>query len=214
MCLYAGLSVEAVNLTGKDIAEIVLHNPNEWKDIYNSREDIIVNLAKEINQEIDGKKRIQIIKEKVIAVLRAITSPLERDFALKNFARLTSTDTDSLKAELDKHIEIMQPVTNTSNKIPDLNLKERIAQELAVLSKELKLEDRFKSDEDLPDDVFNRISIELSHKDALNQKYFEDLLTKWNDINFKEEHSKLTQLIREGDVDAISKLQMLVKNKK
>lgn len=232
MCAYGGLQIMSVDIKEKDIADIVQNNPSEWQNVYDKKIMYIEFLAKNFLQINDERDRINYTKDKVVIYLKAISSPLERDFAIKNFCRITGVDNEAIKSEVDKNIKLDEFKTNNlnSNQNNDsntnseygdgtevkikVNKKDKVILDLNILKRELKIEDDFVLDDELPDEIIIKRVHELEKENLLSVAYYNDLQKEHEKMVYDEEHKKIIDKINMGDANALQELQILVKKKK
>ena len=232
MCAYGGLQIMSVDIKEKDIADMVQNNPTEWQNVYNKKIMYIEFLAKNFLQISDERDRINYTKDKVVIYLKAINSPLERDFAIKSFCRITGIDNEAVKSEVDKNIKLDEFKNNNlnSNQNNDSNInseygdgaeikikvskKDKVILDLNVLKRELKIEDDFILDDELPDEIIIKRVHELEKENLLSVAYYNDLQKEYEKIIYDEEHKKIIDKINMGDINALQELQTLVKKKK
>ncbi len=214
MCAYGGLQIYTVDIKEKDIADMVLNDANEWHKVYKNKVSLVESLAKNINNIKEEREKINYVKESVVPYLKAISSPLERDFATNTFSRISGISSEALKSEIEKHIsqdvfnglksDIMngENVSDTKNKI-QLNTKEKLYQELSILKKELKIEDDFVLEEEIPDEVREKEINKLERVMALNIDYYEGVMKTYKKMLYDEEHKKRSI---NNEIDSVQEL--------
>ncbi len=241
MCAYGGLTVMSVDIKEKDIADMVQNNPDEWKRVYAGKVMYIEFLAKNFLNISDDRDRINYTKDKVVTYLKAISSPLERDFTTRSFCRVTNIDSAAIKDEVDKNIKLdnFKDGNNVNSEngnseygdgVPlkiKVSKKDKIILDILCLEKDLQINikeqkkesilDNPRIDEekqDMPEDIIEKRIHELEKENLLNINYYHDLLKEYDKINYDEEHKKIIDKINMGDVNALQELQNLVKRKK
>jgi DNA primase len=229
MCAYGGLQIMSVDIKEKDIADMVQNNPAEWQNVYDKKNMYIEFLAKNFLQISQERERINYTKDKVVIYLKAISSPLERDFAIKSFCRITGIDSEAIKSEVDKNIKLDEfKSVNSNNNLNSesseygdgvevkikVNKKDKVILDLNVLKRELKIEDDFILDDELPDEIIIKRVHELEKENLLSVAYYDDLQKEHEKIVYDEEHKKIIDKINMGDANALQELQTLVKKKK
>jgi DNA primase len=229
MCAYGGLQIMSVDIKEKDIADMVQNNPAEWQNVYDKKNMYIEFLAKNFLQISEERERINYTKDKVVIYLKAISSPLERDFAIKSFCRITGIDSEAIKSEVDKNIKLDEfKSVNSNNNLNSesseygdgvevkikVNKKDKVILDLNVLKRELKIEDDFILDDELPDEIIIKRVHELEKENLLSVAYYDDLQKEHEKIVYDEEHKKIIDKINMGDANALQELQTLVKKKK
>jgi DNA primase len=204
MCIYGGLEVYTVNMSGKDVADMALDNLDTWGEILKNKVLLIDWYVAEA-LKLDSKLRINYVRQYLVPLLKAIKSPLEKDVYINQAALRLGLDNLSLKKEIDSYIsehkEEKEVVSEINNPID-------LEKEMAALSQ------HFGEDyaHDIPEDIINASLMELEQKHALNEKYFQDIKTKLKQSNKQEEILKIKQAIADGvDVDNnLAKLQTLI----
>ncbi|MDQ5957389.1 MAG: primase [Patescibacteria group bacterium] len=185
MCAYGGMRVYSVELKEKDIADMALNNRDQLVAVLQKSKSLIEGYAEKINTLTQDQK-LNYIKTQVTPYLKAIQSPIERDFNINDFARLTSIDRESIKDELSKVVrnddfDLKQiEVDNTSKN--QISKKENLIYELYVLSKELNKDINSiygLSSTELPEEIYNKKVLELENKDALNQEYYNETFNSY-----------------------------------
>lgn len=242
MCAYGGVTVMNVDIKEKDIADIVQNDPSEWKKVYANKVMYIEFLAKNFLSLNDERDRINYTKDKVVSYLKAISSPLERDFAIKSFCRVTGIDSEAIKSEVDKNIKLDEFKNGNSQSINSENnseysdgvevkikvsKKDKIILDILCLEKDLQIKkevqegesvlDDLRKDEekqDMPEDIIEKRIHELEKENLLNFNYYNDLKKEYEKINYDEKHKNIIDKINMGDDNALQELQNLVKTKK
>lgn len=223
MCSYGGLQVNSIISTGKDAADIVKEDPQNWVNIIAKNKPMVGIYAEEI-KKLEPTHKIAFAKGIVVPFLKSIQSPLERNFNIQNFSRITDIDEQALKSEIEKYIpdnnlsNINNPQntsnekdTSSTNNIENKLIpgKENLNTQIICLSKYLNKqlpEDIVKevaNSIEIPDEVMDIEIMKLERVHALTDDYLNDILKKYREIIFKE---KLEELKRLGDIEGISKL--------
>lgn len=237
MCAYGGLTVMSVDIKEKDIADMVQNDPNEWKKVYTNKVMYIEFLAKNFLNLSDERDRINYTKDKVVSYLKAISSPLERDFAIKSFCRVTNIDSAAIKDEVDKNIKIDEFKNGNSQSINSENnnseysdgvevkikvsKKDKIILDILCLEKDLNIKEKIalnnvkieEEKQDMPEDIIEKRIHELEKENLLNFNYYNDLKKEYEKINYDEKHKNIIDKINMGDESALQELQNLVKTK-
>jgi DNA primase len=205
MCMYGGLEVYTVTLSGKDVADMALEDKNLWADVL-AKKVLLIDWYTAEAAKLDAKLRINYVRQYIVPLLKAVRSPLERDVYVNQVAAKLSLESSSLKKEIDSYIsehkeEVVAEVQSAQNVVD-------IESEIAALA--IHFGEDYKSD--IPEEILNKTLIELEHKHALNEPYFKDLKIKLTENKRQEEIKKLKQEISEGvDVDNnLAKLQTLI----
>lgn len=211
MCAYGGLRVYIVMLDEKDIADITLHDKNKWLEILKNKKTLIEFYADKINR-LDQVEKIVFIKNQVAPYLRAISSPIERDFNIQDFARLTQISIESIKEELQRKEYLEEEnafYKRQEESILIKNRKEELELELNILSKEFKKELKgkdnssknistkefikleFLDEAEIPDEIYNQKVLELEYKHALNREYYYESLKNYINLLIEEAYKKV-----------------------
>lgn len=199
MCAYGGLRIYTVQLDEKDIADITLHDKNNWLKILKNKKPIIESYADKINK-MQGADKVVFIKNQVAPYLRALQSPIERDFNISDFARLTSINPDSIREELKKNITV-EELNNLDNKNNteaqnNKDKKEDISLELYILSKELRVKENVELPFytlEVPEEIYNKKVLELESKDALNIRYYEETIRTYTTNLINDIYKKIKE---------------------
>ena len=228
MCAYGGLNIFIVDILEKDIADIVKNDAKEWVKVYENKITYIEFLAKTFLNIKDEREKINYIKSNVTTYLKALYSPLERDFAINNFSRITSVSVEALKSEVSKNIQIDEYKSQESKEVENkikLSKKERIILDIKILAHELKIDNKSSADillaleteEEIPKDIFNSRLIELEKENILNVTYYNDLLKEYRKIIYDESHKSITDKLNSSNGEereaVLLELQKLMKNK-
>lgn len=229
MCAYGGIVIMTVDIKEKDIADMVQNDASEWKRVYEKKIPYIEFLAKNFLDLKEEREKINYTKEKAVTYLKAISSPLERDFAVTNFCRITGVSGEAIKSEVDKNLQIDNFKNASSEEANSeygdgaevkikVNKKEKVMLDLFVLKKELNITEENISEEILKQEIPEEITIkrlhELEREHLLTLDYYNDLKKEYEKIVYDQEHRKIIEKINTGDINALQELQNLVKRKK
>ena len=181
MCAYGGMQVSSVDILEKDIADIVKNNPSLWIETYKNKVPLIISYANTVNQIGEKNEKIVYIKNQVVPYLRAMQSPIERDFAINDFSNITGISTQAIKDELLKNItpdqlRDMEKVENkkeleSKNMSKNKNSVQDLALDIMVLRRELKIQDVLEVESicvDIPSEIYNQRAMDLEKKMSLN----------------------------------------------
>ena len=186
MCAYGGMQISTVNILEKDIADIVFNSPNNWLEIYKNKIPIINTYADNLLKLESQNQKVQYIKTQVAPYLRAVQSPIEKDFTIKDFSRLTNISAEAIKEELSKNMstEQIKELENRENKseeqnkiasIKNKNNLEDLSIEIFILKRELKINDNIKlkiAEDELPNEIYNSRVMQMEKEMKLNRAHY------------------------------------------
>ncbi len=179
MCAYGGMQVSCLEIKEKDIADIVRASPSKWKETYDNKISLINFYAENLNRTDVQSEKVSYIKNQVAPYLRAVQSPIEKDFAINDFAKLTKISPEAIKEELSKNI-VFEPAKELENKNININKnkKEDMILDMYVLARELKISDPVIFDtlnQEIPEDVYNQRAMDLEKKISLNLETYDSV---------------------------------------
>lgn len=218
MCAYGGLEVYGVTTVGKDPADMVKENPVSWIEAIGNKKTLVQIYANEV-ASMEATQKIAYTKGIVVPYLKAVQSPLERNFLMQSFSRLTGVDEEALKSEIEKYKPLIDnPFATEEGQVTPLgdkneHLKDVLQLQIVALSQHfnkevpselIKLEDIA----DIPTDIIEREMIALEERQAVTENYLTDIINRYADLDYRD---KLDYLKGIGDMEQLAEL---VKNRK
>lgn len=206
MCAYGDININVINLDQKDIADVVVRNPKEWLDIYQTKISYINFLANKFLKINELENKISFIKNDVVPYLRAISSPIQRDLMISELARITNINTDSIVSELKKgQIESINHNQSNNdsetNAKPQISITERMDIELNSLYRELVKnhageidnlvkEFNFELNTNIPEEILVKEFLKLERQQLNTLEAFKDMLQRYHKIVSEEKRKK------------------------
>ena len=233
MCAYGGMQVSSVDILEKDIADIVKNDPSLWVETYKNKVPLIISYANIVNQIGEKNEKIVYIKNQVVPYLRAMQSPIERDFAINDFSNITGISTQAIKDELLKNItpdqlRDMEKVENkneseSKNISKNKNSVQDLALDIMVLKRELKIQDILEVESmcaDIPSEIYNQRAMDLEKKMSLNLDTYNStkdtlilkILSEAYDKNFDTSNIDNNDVTSSNNLEKIHSINVL-KNK-
>ncbi len=233
MCAYGGMQVSSVDILEKDIADIVKNDPSLWVETYKNKVPLIISYANIVNQIGEKNEKIVYIKNQVVPYLRAMQSPIERDFAINDFSNITGISTQAIKDELLKNITPdqlldMEKVENkneseSKNISKNKNSVQDLALDIMVLKRELKIQDTLEVENicaDIPSEIYNQRAMDLEKKMSLNLDTYNStkdtlilkILSEAYDKNFDTSNIDNNDVTSSNNIEKIHSINIL-KNK-
>ena len=233
MCAYGGMQVSSVDILEKDIADIVKNDPSLWVETYKNKVPLIISYANIVNQIGEKNEKIVYIKNQVVPYLRAMQSPIERDFAINDFSNITGISTQAIKDELLKNItpdqlRDMEKVENkneseSKNISKNKNSVQDLALDIMVLKRELKIQDLLEVENmcaDIPSEIYNQRAMDLEKKMSLNLDTYNStkdtlilkILSEAYDKNFDTSNIDNNDVTSSNNLEKIHSINIL-KNK-
>ena len=233
MCAYGGMQVSSVDILEKDIADIVKNDPSLWIETYKNKVPLIISYANIVNQIGEKNEKIVYIKNQVVPYLRAMQSPIERDFAINDFSNITGISTQAIKDELLKNItpdqlRDMEKVENkneseSKNISKNKNSVQDLALDIMVLKRELKIQDLLEVENmcaDIPSEIYNQRAMDLEKKMSLNLDTYNStkdtlilkILSEAYDKNFDTSNIDNNDVTSSNNLEKIHSINIL-KNK-
>ena len=233
MCAYGGMQVSSVDILEKDIADIVKNDPSLWVETYKNKVPLIISYANIVNQIGEKNEKIVYIKNQVVPYLRAMQSPIERDFAINDFSNITGISTQAIKDELLKNItpdqlRDMEKVENkneseSKNISKNKNSVQDLALDIMVLKRELKIQDTLEVENicaDIPSEIYNQRAMDLEKKMSLNLDTYNStkdtlilkILSEAYDKNFDTSNIDNNDVTSSNNIEKIHSINIL-KNK-
>lgn len=104
IALSLGMDVKIADLPdGKDPADLVLSNPELWKDVLrNSKPVVEFQLDTVLRQKIDPRKLPQALRDNVLPFIAPITGAMEKAHYIKIIKERTGLSEESIKEDLTK----------------------------------------------------------------------------------------------------------------
>jgi DNA primase len=211
MCAYGGMSVRTIVQVGKDAADIVKENPENWKNICAKNIPIIEYYANEI-KSLEAMHKISYTKGIVVPYIKAISSPLERSFTIQEYARLTGIDEKAVKAEVDQYVDLQNNNTlsqdgpnaeNATSTPIKKDFKSELELQIVTLCNFLKVDTPPQIELDVPLDVQDKELMQLEARQANNIEYLHDIIKRYEKL-IKDEKRKM--LIQEGKYEELVEL--------
>ncbi len=211
MCAYGGMSVRTIVQVGKDAAEIVKEDPENWKNICAKNVPLIEYYANEIKSLVSMHK-ISYTKGIVVPYIKAISSPLEKSFTIQEYARLTGIDEKAVKAEVDQAVDIFRDQQHTDVQVENSTVslapvkkdfKSELELQIVTLCNFLKVSIPTQIELDVPLDVQDRELMQLESRQASNLEYLNDIIKSYEKL-VKDEKRKI--LIQEGKLEELVEL--------
>lgn len=214
LCLFGGLDVYVVgDIVTKDPADLIKENTSAWIEaVKNKRHVIEVMLGVILQNEKDSRIQGQKIVSDVLPFVRAIQSPIDRAHFIKVIGQKASIPESTLLEELSRGQTVkVEEVTPEIKAVPS---KERLTKEIiaySTLTGKLTDEKFIALSLDVtqfPEAILQEEMFSLEEKVIGDkEKYFSDLIKRYNDIDFEEKLNALRQKynVEGANHDEISK---------
>ena len=128
IALTLGMDVKIADLPeGKDPADLVLNNPEEWKNVLRQAKPIVEfqidTVMKEAREKkLDSRKIPPLIRDKVLPFILAIDGAMEKAHFIKMIYEKTGISEEAVREDIKK-LALQQPTTSSTQSISGHNIQ-------------------------------------------------------------------------------------------
>ncbi len=211
MCLFGGLDVYVVDDIGtKDPADLILQNKDLWIKAIENRKHIIEFITKKVlSENKDEREAGRKIVLEVLPFIRAVQSPVDRNYFIKLVSNKSKINEQTLLEELSRGISLREEVEEITNTAPKMKSKEKLARELMAfihwknLFDDEMIKDLNIDKNQFPDAVIQEEIFVLEEKLIGNHNsYIKDLIRNYKKEMYKEELEILKSKLKDEDVNS------------
>ena len=127
IALSLGMQVKvAIIPEGKDPADVILENPNDWKEIIKNSKDIVsFHLNRICKSTTDPHKRGNLIKNIIFPLLSSIESSIEQDSYINLISRETGISENAITLDFEKYDKVNNLNKNEDSLEQNTEIKNR-----------------------------------------------------------------------------------------
>lgn len=189
----------AVLPSGKDPADVILQNSEEYKQAIAQATDVFDLFLEKISRELQGREQTIAIEEKLFPLITVVSNPLERDRYIKHISQKLSISPEALHARISS----IKP----TNSVPEAKSEKQEPQE--VVNPSTRLAEILAWQNSLPEE---RRWIDTKQVLAAYNTEIQDVISKQikhitdiNEISFRLENLYQTDIILGNEIQEISK---------